>query len=80
MKKLKELKQFDKYFGQKVDYSFLKQDTFLKLSDAEEENLKEGAVLRTVKGRKQVVVGEEITSAGGQGIIYKKHAFLPQFK
>ena len=72
MKKLKELKQFDKYFGQKVDYSFLKQDTFLKLSDAEEENLKEGAVLRTVKGRKQVVVGAEITSAGGQGIIYKK--------
>ena len=30
---LKELTQFDNYFGQKVDYGFLSQDSLLKLSE-----------------------------------------------
>ena len=29
---LKELTQFDNYFGQKVDFGFLSQDSILKLS------------------------------------------------
>lgn len=66
----KELTQFDNYFGQKVDYNFLSRDSFLNLSDQEEESLKEGAVLRTVKGGERIKVGEEINSSGGQGIIY----------
>ena len=67
---LKELTQFDNYFGQKVDYGFLSQDSLLKLSAQEEENLKEGAVLRAVRSGERIEVGEEITSSGGQGIIY----------
>ena len=67
---LKELTQFDNYFGQKVDYGFLSQDSLLKLSAQEEENLKEGAVLRAVRSGECIEVGEEITSSGGQGIIY----------
>ena len=67
---LKELTQFDNYFGQKVDFGFLSQDSLLKLSVQEEENLKEGAILRAVKSGERIEVGEEITSRGGQGIIY----------
>lgn len=73
MKKLKELKRFDNYFGQRVDTNFIKGDAFLKLSDEEEEALKEGTVLRTYKGRKQVVVGKELSSSGGEGIIYESN-------
>lgn len=67
---LKELTQFDNYFGQKVDFGFLSQGALLKLSAQEEENLKEGAVLRSVKFGERVVVGKHLKS-GGQGDVYE---------
>lgn len=67
----KELTQFNDYSGQRVDFSFLGADSLLTLSDQEEDNLGEGAVLHAVKSDRRVVVGEEITSSGGQGIIYR---------
>lgn len=66
---LKELTQFDAYFGQKVDFGFLSQNSLLKLSVQEEENLKEGAVLHAIKSGERVELGSEIAS-GEEGTIY----------
>ena len=66
---LKELACFDQYFGEKVDYDFLNDDSPLVLSQQEEDNLKEGAVLRAVQSGERIEIGTVI-SGGGEGMIY----------
>lgn len=61
--------KFPEYFGQKVNFSFLGDDRILSINN--EESLGEGSVLYSFKTNKQVIVGKEITSSGGQGIIYE---------
>lgn len=67
----KGITAFSSYFGQKVDFSFLGANSLIELPLAEEDTLREGAVLRLLKRKKNVVLGQELSSIGGQGIIYR---------
>ena len=66
----KEPIQFENFFGRDVDYGFLGADSYLKLSNQEEANLKEGAVLYAVKSNTRVELTEDIGS-GGQGKVFR---------
>ena len=66
----KELTKFENLFGNKVDYSFLGENELIKLTEQEELSLKEGAILKAVNRKTQIILGREITNSGGQGIIF----------
>ena len=61
----------EKYYGQPVDLSFLGGDAVFKLSEEERASLKEGGILRAVRGKRNVVIGSCLSEAGGQGVIYR---------
>ena len=66
-----ELTAFRDFSGERVDLDFLGADSILRLSNQEELNLKEGAVLKAVNSGRRVQVGAELSSSGGQGIVYE---------
>lgn len=61
--------KFDGFFGEKVECDF----DYKPIAFTQEENdyLKEGAKLFCLKSKSYITVEEEISSKGGQGIIYK---------